>query len=273
MKPSSWSCRRPGRQVARAALLWLALATPAPVLFALDAAGTDAGDSAAGKTPSAWPGQPAPDETEPITDAQRSELIRRFVADLHARLAAVAQAKGADAYPAAARRDEIQGETVVRVQFSAGGEVKNMGVVQSSCSPALDAAALALVGQVTVAAPEQIRAGAFAVRLPVVFRLEGLEPGNAVELGGVVFDFTRQCAIEVISIAPNSNPSTSLLPGDKLLRCGSDGQSIAIPRHVLHCGEQGNDPGRAVYRFVVRRGEQERVESLETAGTKPAPNQ
>jgi TonB family protein len=272
VKPSPWSRRHLGSRGARAALLWLALAIPAPLVLAEDVAGTSAGDSAAGKTPSTWPGQPASDETEPITDAQRSQLIRRFVADLHARLAAVVQAKGAQAYPVDARRDEIQGEAVVRVQYAAGGEVENMGVVQSTCSPALDAAALALVGQATVAAPEQVRAGPFAVRLPVVFRLEGLEPGNAVQLAGVVFDFTPQCAIAVTSVAPSDTATTSLLPGDELLRCERDGQAVQIPRHVLRCGEPGSDPRRVVYRLVVRRGEQERIESLETAGTTPAPN-
>jgi TonB family protein len=258
-----------GRQLAFAALLWLAVSTLATAVYAEDVPGERAG--AASKSPSAWPGQTDPEETEPVSDERRSELIRGFVADLHARLAAVVQAKGADAYPAEARRDEIQGEAVVRVQFAAGGEVKNMGVVQSTCSPALDAAALALVGQATMAAPEQVRAGPFAVRLPVVFRLEGLEPGNALKLAGVVFDFTRQCAIAVTAVAPSDTASTSLLPGDELLRCEHGGQEIAIPRHVLRCGQQGSDPRRLVYRFVVRRGEQERIESLDIPGAEPAP--
>jgi TonB family protein len=257
-----------GRALPFAGLLWLALSTSAAVVLAEDAPRGKVSDSAAGN-PSAWPGQAASDEAEPVSDAQRSELIRRFVAELHAKLAAVVEAKGADAYPPDARRDAVQGEVVVRVQFAEGGEVQSMKVVQSSCSPALDAAALAMVGQVMVAAPEQVRAGAFAVRLPVVFRLEGLEPGNAVELAGVVFDFTKQCAIEVISVTPKSDSSTSLLPADQLLRCERGGERIEIPRHVLRCGEPTTDGRRTVYRFVLRRGQQERIESLETAGAQP----
>ncbi len=270
MRPlSRLSGRCSRRQLACIGLLWLALLTPAALVLAEDAPRGNASDSAAGKAPSAWPGQAASEEAEPVSDAQRSELIRRFVADLHARLAAVVQAKGVDAYPPDARRDAVQGEVVVRVQFAEGGEVQSMKVVQSSCSPALDAAALAMVGQVMVAAPEQVRAGAFAVRLPVVFRLEGLEPGNTVELAGVVFDFTKQCAIEVISVTPKSDSSTSLLPTDQLLRCERGGERIEIPRHVLRCGEPTTDGRKTVYRFVLRRGQQERIESLETAGAQP----
>lgn len=76
-------------------------------------------------------------------------------------------------YPSAARKNEVEGTTRVRLLVSADGSVESVGISKSSGSDLLDSAAVDAAGQweFTPAKDERGRAVRCYVSMPVTFRL------------------------------------------------------------------------------------------------------
>lgn len=112
--------------------------------------------------------------------ASRTDLLTCFAQAVKARTAEVVGACGVDVYPLEARRQNLEGTAYVGVTYDRGGKLSAVAVTESSGQPLLDQRALELIRQSVLPAPEELHAAPFAVRIPVVFRMQRSEaPGAA----------------------------------------------------------------------------------------------
>jgi TonB family protein len=112
---------------------------------------------------------PAPDCSQ---SGSRNHLLTCFAQAVQRRAVRLVSACGAVAYPLEARRNRWEGSVQVGVSFDRGGRLAGIAVAESSGQPLLDQRALEIVQQAMVPPPPELYATPFAVRVPVVFRMQ-----------------------------------------------------------------------------------------------------
>lgn len=115
--------------------------------------------------------------------ASRTELLTCFAQAVKARTSEVVGACGVDVYPLEARKQNLEGTTYVGVTYDRGGKLSAVAVTESSGQPLLDQRALELIRQSVLPAPEELHAAPFAVRIPVVFRMQRSDRPGAAPAG------------------------------------------------------------------------------------------
>lgn len=155
----------------------------------------------------------------------RNDLLTCFAQAVKARTGQVVNACGLDVYPAEARRQMLEGTTHIGISFDRGGKLSGVSVAESSGVPMLDQRALELVRQSILPAPSELYATPFAVRIPVVFRMQRGDhaaaasadtpaPGEtaAAAAGGSVRGATAATPVKKAS-RPKSATKTKQAPG------------------------------------------------------------
>ena len=150
-------------------------APPAAVPTQAGQAATQA--PAAGTQPAAAPTSPPP--AAPPTTLARAETKPERSADaVLAQFTEAVQRAGSQVlderyYPAAARDKGWEGTSQIEVRFAAGGYIQSIRLAQSSGHPPLDDTALDLARNIRFPdEPAELQSRDFAVRFPVVFRLQ-----------------------------------------------------------------------------------------------------
>jgi len=105
----------------------------------------------------------------------RSALLNCFAQALQRRAARLVSVCAASAYPLEARRNHWEGTVHIGVGFDHGGKPAGISVAQSSGQPLLDQRALEIVQAALVPPPLELYATPFAVRVPMVFRMQRQE--------------------------------------------------------------------------------------------------
>jgi TonB family protein len=106
----------------------------------------------------------------------RGELANCYVQALQRRVVKMVAACGAAAYPMQARKNRWEGTVQVAVAFERGGKFGGVSLAESSGQPMLDQRALQMVNEAMLPAPAELFATAFAVRVPVTFRMQHADP-------------------------------------------------------------------------------------------------
>lgn len=112
---------------------------------------------------------PTPDCSQ---SGSRNDLLTCFAQAVQRRAVRLVSACGAVAYPLEARRNRWEGTVQVGVSFDRGGRLAGITVAESSGQPLLDRRALEIVQQAMVPPPPELYATPFAVRVPMVFRMQ-----------------------------------------------------------------------------------------------------
>jgi TonB family protein len=112
---------------------------------------------------------PAPDCSQ---SGSRNHLLTCFAQAVQRRAVRLVSVCSAVAYPLEARRNRVEGSVQVGVSFDRGGKLAGIAVAESSGQPLLDQRALEIVQQAMVPPPPELYATPFAVRVPVVFRMQ-----------------------------------------------------------------------------------------------------
>jgi TonB family protein len=112
---------------------------------------------------------PAPDCSQ---SGSRNHLLTCFAQAVQRRAVRLVSVCGAVAYPLEARRNRWEGSVQVGVSFDRGGKLAGVAVAESSGQALLDQRALEIVQQAMVPPPPELYATPFAVRVPVVFRMQ-----------------------------------------------------------------------------------------------------
>jgi TonB family protein len=133
---------------------------PAPTLTAAEPFICRAGDLPVAAAPSCQ------------ESGSRSELLTCFAQAVKLRTSQVVSVCKADVYPAEARRHMLEGTAHIGVSYDRGGKLGAVSIAESSGQPMLDQRALDLVRQSVLPAPSELYATPFAVRIPVVFRMQ-----------------------------------------------------------------------------------------------------
>ncbi|HZP89188.1 MAG TPA: TonB family protein [Burkholderiales bacterium] len=107
----------------------------------------------------------------------RGELLTCFAQAVKNRTIEVAGVCG-DVYPIEARKRNLEGTTQIGVIYDREGKLSAVSVAESSGQPLLDQRALELVRQAVLPVPAELQATPFAVRIPVVFRMQRTEPSG-----------------------------------------------------------------------------------------------
>ena len=95
-----------------------------------------------------------------------------FAQAVQRRAAKIVGACGVAAYPAEARKNRWEGTVQVGVSFDRGGKPAGVTVAESSGQPLLDQRALDIVQEALLPPPAELYATPFAVRVPMVFRMQ-----------------------------------------------------------------------------------------------------
>jgi TonB family protein len=112
---------------------------------------------------------PAPDCSQ---SGSRNHLLTCFAQAVQRRAVRLVSVCSTVAYPLEARRNRLEGSVQVGVSFDRGGRLAGIAVAESSGQPLLDQRALEIVQQAMVPPPAELYATPFAVRVPVVFRMQ-----------------------------------------------------------------------------------------------------
>jgi TonB family protein len=112
----------------------------------------------------------------------RNDLLTCFAQAVQRRAVRLVKACGAVAYPLEARRNRWEGTVQVGVSFDRGGRLAGITVAESSGQPLLDQRALEIVQQAMVPPPPELYATPFAVRVPMVFRMQRPAAAEAAPL-------------------------------------------------------------------------------------------
>jgi TonB family protein len=115
----------------------------------------------------------APDCTR---SGSRNDLLTCYAQAVQRRVVKLVSACGSAVYPVEARRNRAEGTVQVAVTFDRGGKLSGVAVAESSGQPLLDQRALDLVREGLVPPPGELFATPFAVRVPVIFRMQRPEP-------------------------------------------------------------------------------------------------
>jgi TonB family protein len=142
-----------------AAALPLAAAAPAPAERFVC--------STAGLAPPA-----APDCSQ---SGSRTALLTCFAQAVQKRAARLVGACAGSAYPVEARRNRWEGTVQVAIAFAPGGKPAGVSVAQTSGQALLDQRAIEIVQAALVPPPAELYATPFAVRVPMVFRMQRAE--------------------------------------------------------------------------------------------------
>ena len=112
----------------------------------------------------------------------RNDLLNCFAQAVQRRAVRLVSACGATAYPLEARRNRWEGTVQVGVSFDRGGRLAGITVAESSGQPLLDQRAVEIVQQAMVPPPPELYATPFAVRVPMVFRMQRPAAAEAAPL-------------------------------------------------------------------------------------------
>jgi TonB family protein len=102
----------------------------------------------------------------------RSDLLTCYAQAVQRRVVKMVAACGSAVYPLEARRNRWEGTVQVAITFDRGGRLDGIGIAESSGQPLLDQRALDLVREGLVPPPGELFATPFAVRVPVIFRMQ-----------------------------------------------------------------------------------------------------
>lgn len=105
----------------------------------------------------------------------RTALLSCFAQAVQRRAARLVGACAASAYPLEARRNRWEGTVQVAISFAQSGKPAGVSVAQGSGQPLLDQRALEIVQAALVPPPAELYATPFAVRVPMVFRMQHAE--------------------------------------------------------------------------------------------------
>ena len=95
-----------------------------------------------------------------------------FAQAVQRRAAKIVSACGVAAYPAEARKNRWEGTVQVGVSFDRGGRSAGVTVAEGSGQALLDQRALDIVQEALLPPPPELYATPFAVRVPMVFRMQ-----------------------------------------------------------------------------------------------------
>jgi protein TonB len=134
------------------------------------------------------PAAPAPPASEPLLcsaasiaapttpdcsrSGSRNDLLTCYAQAVQRRVVKLVSACGSAVYPLEARRNRWEGTAQVAIAFDRGGKLGGLTIAESSGQPVLDQRALDLVREGLVHAPPELLATPFAVRVPVVFKMQ-----------------------------------------------------------------------------------------------------
>lgn len=102
----------------------------------------------------------------------RNDLLTCYAQAVQRRVVKMVAACGSAVYPLEARRNRWEGTVQVAITFDRGGRLGGIDVAQSSGQLLLDQRAIDLVREGLVPPPGELFATPFAVRVPIVFRMQ-----------------------------------------------------------------------------------------------------
>jgi len=126
------------------------------------------GKGAALTQPSSAASNPAAEKTK--RDSSQPTAVERFAAEVQRVASQVLDQRD---YPKDAIGKDWQGTTQIEVRYAAAGYIQSIVIGESSGYPPLDETALQIARNIRLPnAPEELRSRDFAVRFPIVFRLQ-----------------------------------------------------------------------------------------------------
>jgi TonB family protein len=115
---------------------------------------------------------PVPTTPDCSRSGSRNDLLTCYAQAVQRRVVKLVSACGSAVYPVEARRNRWEGTAQVAITFDRGGKLSGVAVAESSGQSLLDQRALDLVREGLVPAPAELLATPFAVRVPVVFKMQ-----------------------------------------------------------------------------------------------------
>jgi TonB family protein len=115
---------------------------------------------------------PAPTAPDCSRSGSRNDLLTCYAQAVQRRVVKLVSVCGSAVYPVEARKNRWEGTAQVAISFDRAGKLSGVAVGQSSGQPLLDQRALDLVREGLVPPPVELFATPFAVRVPVVFRMQ-----------------------------------------------------------------------------------------------------
>ena len=115
---------------------------------------------------------PAPAAPDCSRSGSRNDLLTCYAQSVQRRVVNLVSACGSSVYPLEARKNRLEGSVQVTVTFDRSGKLNGVSVAESSGQPLLDQRALDLVREGLVPPPAELFATPFAVRVPVVFKMQ-----------------------------------------------------------------------------------------------------
>jgi TonB family protein len=115
---------------------------------------------------------PAPVAPDCSRSGSRNDLLTCYAQAVQRRVVKLVSVCGSAVYPVEARKNRWEGEVQVAVTFDRSGKLSTVSMAESSGQPLLDQRALDLVREGLVPPPIELFATPFAVRVPVVFKMQ-----------------------------------------------------------------------------------------------------
>jgi TonB family protein len=109
----------------------------------------------------------------------RNDLLTCYAQAVQRRVVTLVAMCGSTVYPVEARRNQWEGTAQVAITFDRSGKLSSVVIGESSGQAALDQRAVELVREGLVPPPAELFATPFAVRVPVVFRMQRQEARGA----------------------------------------------------------------------------------------------
>ena len=115
---------------------------------------------------------PPPAAPDCSRSGSRNDLLTCYAQSVQRRVVNLVTTCGSAVYPVEARKNRWEGSVQVAVTFDRSGKLSGVSVAESSGQALLDQRALDLVREGLVPPPAELYATPFAVRVPVVFKMQ-----------------------------------------------------------------------------------------------------
>lgn len=112
-----------------------------------------------------------PPASSPADSAPRPEQLDHFALQLQGQVGQLVQRLGKEIYPVAARAQHLEGTADVKVDFTKGGQIKEVVIAKTSGHEILDQRAIEMVQAAMLPVPEALKEHSFSVVLPMQFKL------------------------------------------------------------------------------------------------------
>ena len=115
---------------------------------------------------------PAPAAPDCSRSGSRNDLLTCYAQAVQRRVVRLVSACGSAVYPVEARKNRWEGTAMVAVSFDRAGRLSGVNIGETSGQAVLDQRAVDLVREGLVPPPVELFATPFAVRVPVVFKMQ-----------------------------------------------------------------------------------------------------